>query len=119
MKRDFSSLLATYLSEKTTLRGFFGCNELSILNLMIAIGFDFPEWLRGIPHELNLPRRQSNIQHIRVSINDVLFNIKSADIVYWIIERTNGFWDIGNISDQAVYFENASDAILFKLTYQQ
>lgn len=99
----------------TTLADFFNGNLTSVshLNIFIAIHADYPEWLRGITAEKDLPRRALtyDLPHKVVApVNAAL----QAQAVAWIVDNLSGAW---NITQTWVFFENDLDAVKYMLRW--
>lgn len=96
-----------------TLTDFFGSGSISHLNLCIAIYADYPEWLRGIPKEKDLPRRRWSFNFPHKFIAPATVG-EQAERVAWIIENLAGAW---NITQTWVFFESDSDATKYRLVW--
>jgi hypothetical protein len=100
------------------LEKFFGCPTAKIdaANLIIALNYDFPSWLKGKPRELNLPRNSSerSYRHCFSLGTQTVPASKRADIIVWLMENTRGYWHLGTIT---VWLYDDTDAVKYKLTF--
>lgn len=98
----------------TTLMDFFGDIEnMSNLNLWIAVTGRFPEWLRGIPKEADLPRRTMRLDLAHRFVAPPTAG-EVGERAFWIIENLDGPW---NITHTWLFLESDTDAVKYKLTW--
>lgn len=90
---------------------FFNSRDVSHINVFIALMRDYPEWLRGIHNEFDLPRRVNSFQleHKLIAPNNVG---KLAIALDWIVMNTTGAW---NFTHTWIFFEKEEDAFLYTM----
>lgn len=101
------------MTPNETFREFFGAGDVSPINLYVAIYADFPEWLRGIVKDKDLPRRQRNTTTHRFLLPATVG--KQAERISWIVENLHGGW---NITQTWLYLETDEDAVTYKLVWE-
>lgn len=95
---------------------FFGVEttKVNYLVLHIFLAGNPPEWLRGRPTLVDLPRFSLNCPHSVATYRTDTMRVYGDKIV-WIVENLNGGWSLNN--RQGWCFEDELEAIHFKLAF--
>lgn len=94
---------------------FFGCplSKVTVWCWSIALCGHFPEWLRDLWDDTELPRRAYQPLKHAIVFPDFSLMAKTEQII-WVIENLHGAWAMAS---NVLYFECDDDAVAFKLRW--